>query len=113
MTYIIQDKETFKNIQVIFRQGAHARNVSSAEHLFYNIIRGKPVTHGFTPVTNTNKLKHGMYPDHGYNQARNEFRWHIQYVNKGWGAAWGVNMFSKYKDLITEDQWKLILETVK
>lgn len=112
MTYIIQDKQTFKAIQAVFQQCARQKKTTSAEHIFYNIIRGKPLTHGFTCVTNANKLKHGMKPYHGYDAAKSMLRWHIGHF-KNWSAHWGENILTKYKDLITDEQLAQINEVLK
>ena len=53
-----------KEQHVAFRKAwakvAQDKKLTATHMVLYNIIRGKEVTHGFTPVTNTNKLSNGM-----------------------------------------------------
>ena len=39
--------------------------LQAEHHILFNLLCGKPVDHGFTPVTNKNKLKSGTYINHG------------------------------------------------
>jgi len=39
--------------------------IESAHTMLFNILCGKPVDAGFTPITNKNKLENGTYINHG------------------------------------------------
>jgi len=39
--------------------------LDASHHILFNILRGRAADRGFTPVTNTNKLKSGTYLNHG------------------------------------------------
>lgn len=40
--------------------------LQAEHHILFNILCGRPADRGFTPVTNINKLKSGMYLNHGF-----------------------------------------------
>jgi len=55
--------------------------LTSAHHVLYNILRGKPFHYGFTMISNANKLRNGTSPQLGLEQAVRELK-HIQKLIK-------------------------------
>lgn len=51
--------------------------LTSAHHVLYNILRGKPFHYGFTMISNANKLRNGTSPQLGLEQAVHQLQ-HIQ-----------------------------------
>jgi hypothetical protein len=74
MTFIF-DKSQFQALQTNFKDSAHNESNSSSDAILYNIIRGKDLKRGFTPITNQNKLNNGADPWLGFKQALLTARW--------------------------------------
>lgn len=55
----ICSKEAFLFIQQAFKEKARNKQITAEDILLYNIVRGKDMDRGFTPVTNPNKLANG------------------------------------------------------
>lgn len=70
----ILSKDQFLTFQTAFKRLAQAKEVTASDMMLYNIVRGKPINNGFTPITNTTKLFNGMYPNMGCSQAKHELR---------------------------------------
>jgi hypothetical protein len=75
------EKQTVTTYDWSTRQTSHIEvNVkvdgwlSSAHQLLFNILRGKDVASGFTPVTNHNRLTNGAYFNHGLFQAYQQLK---------------------------------------
>ena len=60
-TYIIQDKQQFKQYQQDFRALSSSKEATAEDHILYNLIRGKDLKRGFTPITNERKLNADYY----------------------------------------------------
>ena len=65
MTTFFETKEQFLTFRKAWAAASQAGTLQREHHLLYNIIRSKPITNGFTPITNTNKLQNGAYINHG------------------------------------------------
>lgn len=48
---------------------------TAAQHLLFNLLRGKPPQHGFTPITNPVKLQNGQHAFQGLRCASNNLSW--------------------------------------
>lgn len=108
-TFIIQDKEQFKKIQAIFKELSRSKQATAVDHVFYNIVRGKPLDHGFTPITNENKLRSTVNnPLWAFDRAKSS-------VNFGAKVSkYHVSDLRKlYGEFITEEQWAQIAEVSK
>lgn len=82
MTYPTS-KEQFEFFQTQFRAKSHAKATTAADHIIYNLMRGKPLHTGFTPITNAGKLNaHNNQPDFAYHTAVQEAKWKLQ--TSGW-----------------------------
>jgi len=68
MTFIFE-KPQFQTAQANYKSYARARSNSASDMILYNAIRGKALDHGFTPITNQNKLANGAQPMGSYHQA--------------------------------------------
>lgn len=77
MTFIF-DKPAFQTLQATFKQYANQNSNSASDMILYNIIRGKDIKRGFTPITNSNRLANGADPWYGYKSALSNLRWNIK-----------------------------------
>jgi hypothetical protein len=109
-TFIIQDKEQFKKIQACFKELSRSKQATAADHVFYNIVRGKPIDRGFTPITNENKLRSNYVnrPMWAFEQAKSMVnfqskpsKYHVSHLREVFG------------EFITEEQWAQIAEVSK
>jgi len=109
-TFIIQDKQQFKKIQAIFKELSRSKQATADDHVFYNIVRGKPIDRGFTPITNANKLRSTVNntPLWAFERAKSS-------VNFGAKISkYHVSSLRKlYGEFITEEQWAQIAEVSK
>jgi len=110
--FILNDKQQFKQYQLAFRQLAHTKQATAVDHILYNLLRGKDLKRGFTPITNETKLN---------NNARKEPEWYTFKLalselifsisgaerRKTWFATYGgrVPVCLYYGEIITQDQW--------
>jgi hypothetical protein len=67
---IFNTKEQYFSFRNAWKAAASQKNRKSGwlqaeHHILFNIICGRSVDHGFTPITNKNKLKSGAYINHG------------------------------------------------
>lgn len=82
----IASKEEFLFIQKAFKEKAHAKQITAEDIILYNIIRGKTVDRGFTPITNAKKLEGGEQAYHGMRklfESKNTLRWMIDGYSRG------------------------------
>jgi hypothetical protein len=113
----ILNKDQFKQYQYAFRQRSRAKQATMLDHVLYNLLRGKKLERGFTPITNKNKLAAG----------RSEYPWRtitVQFIyrcsienfaqQKRYFAGYGgdVPMCVYYEELITQKQWQEIVNTI-
>lgn len=56
--------------------------ITGAHHVLYNIIRNKPLEHGFILKTNNKDLQCGHHENHGFYQACNQLRILVGYCRK-------------------------------
>ncbi len=52
----------------------NGERITSEHHVLYNLLRGHPHHRGFTPITNANKLRNGMFINYGLYHAVNCLR---------------------------------------
>ena len=69
MNYVVS-KEQYLNFQNAFKTLAHNKDITHADIMLYNIVRGFNPSRGFTPITNTQKLQHGKSEWSGRAQAK-------------------------------------------
>ena len=109
-TFIIQDKQQFKKIQARFKELSRSKQATAVDHVFYNIVRGKPLDRGFTPITNENKLRssYNNRPLWAFEQAKSAVnfgatpsKYHVSHLREVFG------------EFITEEQWAKIVEVSK
>ncbi len=74
--------------------------LTGAHHILYNILRGRSYDKGFTPITNANKLKHGMHINEGLYNAmyylENVWTSATQIVNGNTLSDWRANELTKF-----------------
>lgn len=82
----IVSKEEFLFIQKAFKEKAHNKTLTAEDILLYNIIRGKDIDRGFTPVTNPTKLANGEGAYKGQRrlfESKSHLRWILNAFCKG------------------------------
>jgi hypothetical protein len=90
MEHIIS-KEQFKHFQQQFRAKAQAKQLTAADHILYNLVRGKPLSHGFTPLTNPGRLQACQNnPMYHYEQAIKAAEWCLQI------GGWSPSSYKSY-----------------
>lgn len=113
-TFIIQDKEQFKTIQARFQERSRNKLATAVDHVFYNIIRGKDLKHGFTPLTNENKLKNSYnnYPWANFTHAKAMVKYGARppYTSGGKLILSDIRQHYDFDNLITVEQWARIEE---
>ncbi|TFH10165.1 MAG: hypothetical protein E4H14_03055 [Candidatus Thorarchaeota archaeon] len=113
-SFIIQDKEQFKTIQARFQERSRKKLATAVDHVFYNIVRGRDMKHGFTPLTNENKLKNSYnnQPWANFTYARCQVGWQSRppYTSGGKLVLSSIRQHYDFDNLFTVEQWKAIEE---
>lgn len=122
MNYLITDKSQFHLYQQAFRQLANAKMATVEDHILYNLLRGKDLKRGFTPITNPVKLNADYYKNEwrAFDQALSSLKSSIRHRahNKQWYEKYGkpgetiVPTCMKYGETISEELWEAILKTL-
>jgi hypothetical protein len=73
-TQFFASKEAYLSFKKAWAEKAQRKDVNSADIILYNLLRGKPSTNGFTPVTNKVKLANGHSEEGAYPAALYEFK---------------------------------------
>lgn len=89
-TNIFETKEQYLAFRSAWAQSANDKNSHlRAEHFaLYNLLRGKPIERGFTPITNRTKLQNGIRLNHGLYFAAWEVKRAIEGTKKTSPDSW-------------------------
>ena len=82
----IGSKQEFQFFQQAFKEKARNKQTTADDILLYNIIRGKNMDRGFTPITNTKKLSGGEDAYKGMrklHESKHHLRWVLEVFIKG------------------------------
>lgn len=117
MKYIIENKEQFRQYQEAFRQLSRAKMATSEDHVLYNLMRGRDLKNGFTPLTNEKKINahYAKSPWRNFDAALNSLKSSIKHRahSKDWYEKYGKDttppFCMRYGETITEQQWEEIL----
>jgi len=114
-TKYFETKEQFIAFRNAWAKAAQAGKITAAHMVMYNAIRGKDLDHGFTPVTNHNKLNNGTRLNHGFVDAVNEYMriadWSSRMVSEGWvndfRQGWVNDFIAPFEGTLVVDdlQW--------
>lgn len=74
--------EEFFNTIEILRNKARTKGLTASEHILYNKVRNLPLSRGFTPAVNVNKLANGYDPLSGFKFAHSNLNYMFNYNNK-------------------------------
>lgn len=81
-TIFFASKEAYLNFKKTWAEKAQKKEISSSDIILYNLLRGKPSTNGFTPITNKIKLANGCSEDGAYPVAlwsiKSTLIWHLK-----------------------------------
>lgn len=88
-TSFIFTREQFAIIRDKFRALANTEQLTPADILIYNLLRGLPATRGFTPITNKLKLVNGTDPWLGFDQAKDSLRSMLKYNKASLNTRFG------------------------
>lgn len=91
-TSFFSTPEQFHSFRTSFRRLANERALKSTDILIYNIIRGLPLTRGFSEVTNETKLAHGAQPMQAFKHAKQSLAWQasprlLRYLDTRYGSG--------------------------
>jgi hypothetical protein len=125
-TCLFSTREEYLNFKAAWAKLAKEKKISSSMILFYNIVRGKEVSRGFTDIRNPNKLANGARPDLAFVNALNDFSgmYHCLYQYKfvGWPpkferTIWNgdklVEFIKQFNGTVTLELMSKIKESVK
>lgn len=73
------DREQFTKYHAAFKGLAATRQLTPADMMLHNIIRGLPIDRGFSPTTNPRKLSSGQHPMLGLKQGSAQLRYLAKY----------------------------------
>ena len=82
----VASKEEFLFIQQAFKEKARIKNITAVDILLYNVIRGKDLERGFTPITNPTKLSGGEDAYGGkrkFIESKRSLRWILESFVRG------------------------------
>lgn len=69
---LIREKTSWGTTHVYQKKGW----LQAVHHIIYNIVRDKPLNHGFTPITNKDKIRsNSNNPDFKFDHAKYEFEY--------------------------------------
>jgi hypothetical protein len=82
MTTYFENKDQYIAFRNAWKQASHSARekgwIQAAHHVLLNVLRGRSVDNGFTPITNKNKLANGAYINHGLYFAVSDLKRMIQ-----------------------------------
>lgn len=70
-------KEQYITFRTAFKALARAKQITSSDIMLYNVIRGLPVSRGFTPITNQVKLANGAIASEALYHAKYQVKWQL------------------------------------
>lgn len=82
----ISSKQEFEFFKQAFKEKARNKQITSNDILLYNILRGKSMDRGFTPITNPAKLNGGENAYDGRRrlfESKNQVRWALEDFSRG------------------------------
>ena len=88
-------KEAYLEFKKQWAKLAKEKKITSTMIIFYNIVRGKQFSNGFTPITNPIKIANGADKNLAFKQALSNLRYTIQPPHKYAEASRGefIEMF--------------------
>lgn len=92
ITNFICSKEQFQIFSEHFTAAANAKRLTSSDILLNNIIRGKDVRRGFTPITNPTKLNSGTKAWQGFDAARGQLIANLRYSCADIARQYGIDI---------------------
>lgn len=75
-------KEAYLAFKKQWAKLAQEKKISSRDILFYNIVRGKKMRNGFTPITKEVKLNNGAKPEQAFEWATYSLRYLLKPPHK-------------------------------
>ena len=114
-TYILTDKQQYKQYRQAFRQLARAKLITAEDHILYNLVRGKDLKFGFTPITREAKLNAHYSKDgfRAFNAALASLKHNIKsrarmkewYIKHGTTHDVQAPLCMRYGETISEEMW--------
>jgi hypothetical protein len=106
-TFILQDKEQFKQFREAYRVIAKKRENSISDHILYNIIRGYDKAHGFCGFREDGKRYKNKCVSRvpGWTRGYQQLRYQL-----GWNPT---GLRARYGDMLTDDLLQKVLETLE
>ncbi len=99
-TFTMLDREQFTKYHAAFKNLAATRQLTPADMMMHNIIRGLPIDRGFSPITNARKLGSGSHPMIGLKQASSHLRYLAKYKKQELNARFGGSLSEQAIDQI-------------
>lgn len=111
-TKYFETKEQFIAFRTAWAKAAQAKKITASHMVMYNIIRGKEIDHGFTPITNHTKLLNGTPINLGLVQA--VYWLNLYSTNTYWQHRHGEEFLAPFEGAITiDDLQRLDIEEIK
>ena len=64
-TNTFETKEQYLAFRAAWATAAQSKELTAEHHILFNILCGRPIDHGFTPITKPSKLQNGFRINHG------------------------------------------------
>jgi len=97
-------KEQFIKFRDAFRVLANDKKIKAEDILLYNVVRGLPITRGFTPVTNPIKLINGQSLNHTICNTLGCLKFHIRQTP--------ADLLANFDNFIDIDDIKIIMDVL-
>lgn len=112
--YFFNSKEAYLKFKSNWSSYVNRKGRVTPELLFvYSLLRGKTAINGFTPITNTNRLKNGNEPWQRFQSARTQIS---LLGNENWKRMqWGKERIQEICAIfdLTPDQVEILSNTVR
>ncbi len=103
--HFISSKQEFEFFKQAFKEKARNKQITAEDILLYNIIRGKDIDRGFTPITNPIKLANGEDAYSGMRrliESKRNLRWTLESFSKGSAPGASAIQYGLTREICTK-----------
>lgn len=86
-TNTFETKEQYLAFRAAWATAAQSKELTAEHHILFNILCGRPIDRGFTPITKATKLQNGFRINHGLYHAAQSLQYRM--VNEEFMAPFG------------------------
>jgi hypothetical protein len=101
----ISSRQEFEFFKQAFKEKARNKQITAEDILLYNIIRGKDLDRGFTPVTNPTKLANGEDAYSGMRrlvESKRNLRWTLESFSRGSAPGASAIQYGLTREICTK-----------